>query len=114
MTGELIVNRLFSERNTPEIIIHLFMFGPKTRTEIYEAISRNPRMPIKIDMLLSYRILKEHPRGRGQYTTLELTALGERFARMLCEQERLLGGSVDAYRWGCVMSKLEEFDSAAT
>ena len=32
MAGELLINKLFSERNTCQILVYLHLFGPKTRT----------------------------------------------------------------------------------
>ncbi len=51
MNKELMVNQLFSEKNTCGILVYLHLFGPRSRTEIYNAISTNPRMPIKLDMM---------------------------------------------------------------
>jgi len=85
--------------------------GPKTRTEIYHAISTNPRMPIKIEMMENMGLLKTMDDGRGR-KMVSLTSTGVKFATELCSLEKLIGGNVDGFKWGIVMTKLEEFDGA--
>jgi len=111
MAGELLINKLFSERNTCQILVYLHLFGPKTRTEIYHAISTNPRMPIKIEMMENMGLLKTMDDGRGR-KMVSLTSTGVKFATELCSLEKLIGGNVDGFKWGIVMTKLEEFDGA--
>ena len=105
------INKLFSEKNTCGILVFLHVFGPKTRTEIYQAISTNPRMPIKLDMMEEMGLVRTTDDGRGRKMTT-LTNTGEKFAMTLCSLEKLLGGNVDSFKWGIMMTKLEEFDAA--
>ncbi|MBO4357829.1 MAG: hypothetical protein J5813_06675 [Candidatus Methanomethylophilaceae archaeon] len=111
MTKDLMINQLFSERHTCHILVYLHLFGPRTRTEIYQAISTNPRMPIKLDMLEQYGLIKQTDRNNFGRKMVSLTNSGTKFATTLCTLEKILGGSVDAFRWDLVISKLEEFDA---
>lgn len=112
MVQELIINRIFNERHTSDIIMYLYLFGPKHRTEIYDAISRNPRMPIKLDLLESYGVIKTYEEGQRQML-VSLTSKGTKLAAGISNLEKILGGNVEAFRWGFVMSQLEDFDKAA-
>ncbi len=112
MTKDLIVNQLFSERNTCGILVYLHLFGPRSRTEIYNAISTNPRMPIKLDMMEKMGLIKQTDRDMNGKRMVTLTATGTKFAATLCNLEKMLGGSIDTFRWDIVISKLEEYDMA--
>ncbi len=113
MTQELLINRIFSERNTSDTIMFLYLFGPKGKTEIYDAISRNPRMPMKLQMLEDYGLVRSYSDG-GKKMMIGLTPKGNKFASALSDLEKIVGGNVEAFRWGIVMSKLEDFDRAVS
>ena len=61
MFDNLRINEIFAEKNVPAIIIYLYLSGPTTRTEIYDNVSTNVRMSIKIDMLIDEKIIKTLP-----------------------------------------------------
>ncbi|MBE6518424.1 MAG: hypothetical protein E7Z70_02620 [Thermoplasmata archaeon] len=105
----LLINRIFDEKNAPNIILFLYLFGPKTRTEIYDNISRNPRMAVKIEMLMSMGLIEETYGYNGMMNALYLTDLGEKYATSLCELEKLSGGNMEKSRWNHVMSNIEMF-----
>lgn len=109
MFDGLIINRVFDEKNTPNIILFLYLFGPKTRTEIYDNISRNPRMSIKLEMMMSMGLIEETYGYNGMMNALYLTDLGEKYAIALCELEKLSGGSMEKSRWNHVISNIEMF-----
>ena len=110
MTKDLIINQLFSERNTCEILVYLHLFGPRSRTEIYHTISTNPRMPQKLDLLEELGLIKQCEKGANRKRMVMLTTTGTKFAITLCSLERMLGGSIDSFRWDVMISKLEEYD----
>ena len=113
MTTDLMINQIFNERHTCHIIMYLHLFGPRTRSEIYQAVSTNPRMPIKLDMLEQYGLIKQMERTQSGRKIVTLTSTGTTFAMTLCTLEKIRGGSIDAFRWDMVVSKLEEFDVTA-
>jgi len=109
MFGTLKTNEILSEKNTVAIIIYLYMFGPNNRSTIYKNISTNPRMPIKLDRLMDYGIIKPSDGNSSSYTTLELTDRGRKFAEMLCTMERIAGGDLSLYKWRGIKTTLDEF-----
>ncbi len=108
MNNELNTNRIFGERNVVEIIIYLYLFGPKSRSDIYRTISTNPRMPIKLDLLQEYGLLNETVSNPGNRRTASLTNLGKKYAMYLCEMERMLGGNLEMHKWDIIKSGMDD------
>ena len=109
MDEELIVGKIFGEKNMVSIIIFLYLYGPRTKTEIYNQISKNPRMPIKLDLLERYGLISkndDHPTGRK---VMCLTELGERYARSLESLEKHSGGDLTWYKWGRLNAMMDRF-----
>ena len=61
MNVDLTINSILSEKNVAGILVYLYVFGPRTRTELYRSVSSNPRMPVKLQMLIDY----DMPGGTG-------------------------------------------------
>jgi len=114
MFDNLIVNDIFAEKNTPAIIIYLYLFGPKTRTEVYNNVSSNARMPKKIDKLIAARILTDSPGKTLKRPVVALTEMGMQYAHMLCEMEKMAGGNLTRFKWLGVKKTLEEFGYVKT
>jgi len=109
MNDDLITNRIFGEKNTVKIIIYLHIFGEKSRNEIYQAISTNPRMPIKLDLLEHYGIIKTVEGGTVTCKRLvSLTPLGRKYAEALANLEKCTGGSLDVFKWDLMRSMMDD------
>ncbi len=108
MFEELSVNRIFEERNSVAIILFLYLYGPKTKTELYKNISSNPRMPQKITMLENSGILRG-VEGFGGRMSFELTELGRKYAVALCDLERITGGNMERTRWEGMKTTIEQY-----
>lgn len=109
MFDNLRINEIFSEKNVPAIIIYLYLSGPRTRTEIYDNVSTNVRMSIKIDMLIERKIIKTAPGRTPKRPLLTLTDMGMQYGYMLCAMERMAGGDPNESRWRGIKKTLEEF-----
>jgi hypothetical protein len=109
MFDKLEINDVMSERNTAAIIIFLYMFGPQRRTEIYKAISTNPRMPKKLEILKEHGIIKATDGRWDAHGPIELSDAGTTMAKMLCQMERLVGGNLAKYKWDYINRTLDEF-----
>ncbi len=107
MVDNLITNKLLSEKNVVSILICLYVLGPKTRTEIYTMISTNPRMPQKLSLLEEYGLIKPFDMIPGR-KTIALTELGTKYATTLCTLEKMLGGSVEQYKWKLLKSIIDD------
>jgi DNA-binding MarR family transcriptional regulator len=114
MSKSLIISNILNERNTADILIYLYLFGPKTRSEIYRSISTNPRMPIKIDLLEEHGLIRCYTRDQARLRNIELTPLGKRFAMSLCSLERILGGNVESFKWDILNASMREIEVART
>ncbi len=109
MFDNLRINEIFAEKNVPAIIIYLYLSGPKTRTEIYDNVSTNVRMSIKIDMLIDEKIIKTLPGRTPRRPQLTLTEMGMHFGYMLCAMERMAGGDPSESKWRGMKKTLEDF-----
>jgi hypothetical protein len=114
MFDNLKINEIFTERNVPAIIMYLYLFGPKTRTEIYDNISKNPRMPIKLDKLIESKVITTIPGRSQKWPVLKLTETGMQFGRMLCTMEDLAGGNACKSKWLGLKKTLEQFGYVET
>ena len=103
------INEILNEKNTAAIIMYLYLFGAKTRTEIYNAISTNPRMPQKLEKLLEQKIIKYTAENSKDGTRVELTSMGMKIGEMLCRMERLVGGDPESYKWDGFIRSLDHF-----
>ena len=75
--------RLLEEKHVMHILDFIGSNPDCMKTEIYKAVSHNPRMPDKLNMLEREGLIlqeKKDPRGT---TTITLTEKGERIALLL-------------------------------
>jgi DNA-binding HxlR family transcriptional regulator len=92
MFSELNVSKVFDERNIVNILLYIYICGPRTRTELYKNVSTNPRMPQKLELLENMRLIKYTTRPPNR-REIDLTDLGKKYANSLCQMERLSGGN---------------------
>jgi len=109
MTQNLITGKIFGEKNMVSIIMSLYLFGPQKKSDLYRAISTNPRMPQKLQILENYGIIKstmDIPSGR---TIIELTDLGVKYGSSLESLERQTGGSIEQYKWNQLKNTIDRY-----
>ena len=107
MNVDLTINSILSEKNVAGILVYLYVFGPRTRTELYRSVSSNPRMPVKLQMLIDYGIVREGKKCYNGMRTVELSDLGRKYASYLCDMEKMLGGSLEAYKWNIIKMNVQ-------
>ena len=97
------ISKIIEDKHNNAIIMLLYLCGRKSKTEIYTAVSSNPRMSIKLDNLVAEGIItmtkEKNPRERSM---VDLTPLGVKYAEGLCSLEASIGGDIEALRRGCV------------
>ena len=93
------ISKIIEDKHNNAIIMLLYLCGRKSKTEIYTAVSSNPRMSIKLDNLVAEGIItmtkEKNPRERSM---VDLTPLGVKYAEGLCRLETSVGGDVEALR----------------
>ena len=91
------ISKIIEDKHNNAIIMLLYLCGRKSKTEIYTAVSSNPRMSIKLDNLVAEGIItmtkEKNPRERSM---VDLTPLGVKYAEGLCRLETSVGGDVEA------------------
>lgn len=93
MTLRLRSSRILSDRHCVPILLHLYLNGPQCKSEIYRSVSTNPRMPDKIDSLVSEgMVYSERDPFRGNRTLIGLTDQGIAFSEILYALENLSAG----------------------
>ena len=72
----------------------LFLAGSDgcTKTELYRAVSTNPRMPEKLDILEGAGLIRQQREESSRTTRVELTDLGKRVSAALAEIDSLMSG----------------------
>ena len=93
------IGRLMGDCHYNKIILLLYLTGRKSKTEIYNRISTNPRMPQKLAFLEEegyISVVREGTLERPR-NMVDLTPLGIVLARGLCELEASVGGDAFAY-----------------
>ena len=72
-------------------LLYLYEHGPSRKMDIYENVSKNPRMPDKIEKLEEYGLVKIAPDTEGKATVvISLSDKGERTAKMLVDLDRII------------------------
>ncbi|MBQ8178957.1 MAG: winged helix-turn-helix transcriptional regulator [Candidatus Methanomethylophilaceae archaeon] len=111
MTAQIVTERILEERHVVGIIMYLHMFGPRSRSEIYKAVSTNPHMPRKLDMLEERGLVKTGDMVEGgRSRPVRLTHLGKIYAEALCSLEERSGGDLDRYRMQTVRDMVSEME----
>ncbi len=91
--------RLFETKHVLRILVFLHLCGPKTKSDIYRAVSTNPRMAEKLDLMESRGLVTRRPKdGGSRRVVYDLTPSGENCAAMFCRMEEESGVSVSELR----------------
>ncbi len=91
--------RLFETKHVLRILVYLHLCGPKSKSDIYRAVSTNPRMAEKLDMMEMRGLVTRKPKENGSRREIyDLTPNGERCAAMFCRMEEESGVSVSELR----------------
>ena len=61
-----------------------------TKTELYRAVSSNPRMPEKLDILESNGLIRQETNDASRAVRISLTDLGRKVSGRLLEIDRLM------------------------
>ena len=69
--------KAIEEKHLLSTLLYLYENGESIKTEIYSNVSRNPRMPLKLDLLEECGLITM---DRGTTTTIKLTEKGTRVA----------------------------------
>ncbi len=87
--------RLFETKHVMRILVFLHLCGPKSKSDIYRAVSTNPRMADKLDLMEERGLLFRMPKERGSRKILyDLTPRGESCAVLVCRMEEESGVSM--------------------
>lgn len=109
MEGDLVVHKILSEKHAVSIILFLYVFGPRTRTEIYNAISSSPNMPKKLELLEKHGLIKTVESEYSNKKMTSLADLGNKFAASLIELEERSGGDINEYRMAKIKAMMPEW-----
>ncbi len=84
--------RLFETKHVLRILVYLHLCGPKSKSDIYRAVSTNPRMAEKLDLMESRGLVERMPMESGKKKVIyDLTPSGENCASMFCRMEEESG-----------------------
>lgn len=92
------ISNILEDKHSTSIIMLLYICGRKSKTEIYNLVSTNPRMPDKLERLEKNGLITvtrendAHPRSM-----VDLTPLGCTYAKGLCDLEMSVGGDLTAF-----------------
>lgn len=81
---------VLEERHMISIILHLYRNEGCTKTELYQSVSQNPRMPTKLDTLESAGLLKQDAPDGSRAVRITLTDLGRSVASKLAEIDAMM------------------------
>ncbi len=91
--------KLFETKHVMRILVFLHLCGPKCKSDIYRAVSTNPRMASKIDLMEQRGLLMRKVQENGSRKILyDLTPMGENCAAMVCRMEEESGVPVSVLR----------------
>lgn len=94
----LLTGEILGEKHNVEIIMFLNMFGSRSRSEIYQAISTSSGMPRKLETLRSHGIVDLYETENGRRKMVKLTSLGKEFASAIEILEGRSGGDLNRCR----------------
>lgn len=93
------ISDIIEDRHNNMIILLLYLCGKKSKTEIYHAVSTNPRMNQKLQHLEQAGIITvTKEKSTRERSVVALTPLGVKYAEGLCRLETSVGGDVDELR----------------
>lgn len=77
--------QVLEEKHAITVMMYLSMHDGCRKSDIYRDVSRNPRMPDKLDMLESNGLIVQEPLGDRNSVRISLTEIGRVVADLLCE-----------------------------
>ena len=95
---KLKTSEILGERHNLDIIMFLYMFGSRSRGEIYRAISMSSGMARKLETLSTHGIVELYEYEGSRRKMVKLTSLGKEFASALGNLELRSGGDLEKYR----------------
>jgi len=96
--SDIIISNLLGEKHTIDILIFLYIFGSRSRTDIYDHTSYCQRMPQKLQMLERQGLI-ETKHGIDHKTMMEtLTPAGAELAKSLILMEESVGGNIEEFK----------------
>ena len=81
---------ILEERHMVSTLLFLHGNSGCTKTELYRAVSSNPRMPEKLNLLESAGLLTQRSRDGSNAVRISLTDLGHEVASILAEIDELM------------------------
>ena len=81
---------VLEERHMISTILFLSEREGCTKSELYRAVSTNPRMPEKLDILEGAGLIRQQREESSRTTRVELTDLGKRVSAALAEIDSLM------------------------
>lgn len=95
------ISSVIEDKHNNMIIMLLYLCGRKSKMEIYNQVSSNPRMSYKLQLLEEAGIITvTKEKAQRERSMIDLTPLGETYGRGLCALEDSIGGDVEALRRG--------------
>ncbi len=82
--------RILEGRHMISIMIYLGENDGCKKTDLYGAISNNPRMPDKLDRLESCGLIRQEPAEGSRATRIFLTPMGSEISDILVEMDRMM------------------------
>ncbi len=83
--------RILEEKHMISTLLYLYEHGPSRKMDIYENVSKNPRMPDKLEKLEEYGLVNIIPDTEGRATVvISLSDKGEKTAEMLVQLHEII------------------------
>ena len=83
--------RIFEEKHMISILLFIYENGPSRKMDIYDNVSKNPRMPDKLEKLQESGLIRMESDPDGKVTVLiSLTAKGITVAQKLVDLDRII------------------------
>lgn len=109
------ISSVIEDKHNNSILLLLYLCGRKSKTEIYNAVSTNPRLCYKLQLLEDEGLITvTKERTQRERSMVDLTPLGRKYAEGLCRLEASVGGDIEALRrdgFGRDRFEEEPFDS---
>lgn len=87
--------QVLEEKHAISVMIYLSLHDGCRKSDIYRDVSRNPRMPNKLDMLESNGLIVQEPLGDRNSVRIRLTEVGRIVADALCGIEAAMNSVVE-------------------
>lgn len=81
---------ILEEKHMISIMLFLDYKEKYTKTELYSAVSSNPRMPIKLDTLESAGLILQEHDSESRAVRIHLTETGRKVKNHLCRIDELM------------------------